>query len=40
MSVDMQLRGDEECHFSGVPKSGRVPESDARSGGPLLGLHP
>ena len=30
-----QLRGDKECHFSGVTKSGRVwrkvPESDARS---------
>ena len=30
-----QLRGDEECPFSGVTKSGRVlrktPESDARS---------
>ena len=30
-----QLRGDRECHFSGVTKSGRVwrkvPESDARS---------
>ena len=33
--VDGQLRGDEECLFSGVTKSGRVwrkvPESDARS---------
>ena len=32
-----QLRGDKECHFSGVTKSGRVwrkvPESDARSVG-------
>ena len=34
-SVDLQLRGDKECPFSGVTKSGRVwrkvPESDARS---------
>ena len=34
-SVDTQLRGDNECPFSGVTKSGRVwrkvPESDARS---------
>ena len=33
--VDGQLRGDKECLFSGVTKSGRVwkkvPESDARS---------
>ena len=33
--VGGQLRGDEECPFSGVTKSGRVwrkvPESDARS---------
>ena len=33
--VGGQLRGDEECPFSGVPKSGRVwrkvPENDARS---------
>ena len=33
--VDMQLRGDKECPFRGVTKSGRVwrkvPESDARS---------
>ena len=33
--VDGQLRGDKECPFSGVTKSGRVgrkvPESDARS---------
>ena len=33
--VGGQLRGDKECHFSGVTKSGRiwrkVPESDARS---------
>ena len=37
-----QLRGDKECPFSGVTKSGRVwrkvPESDARSvGGQLRG---
>ena len=36
-SVDMHLRGDKECPFSGVTKSGRVwskvPESDARSVG-------
>ena len=35
--VGGQLRGDEECPFSGVTKSGRVwrkmPESDARSVG-------
>ena len=34
-SVDGQLRGDKECPFSGVTKSGRVwrkvPESDDRS---------
>ena len=35
-SVDIQLRGDKECPFSGVTSSGRVggtevPESDARS---------
>ena len=36
--VGGQLRGDKECPFSGVTKSGRVwrkvPESDARSVGP------
>ena len=36
-SVDKQLRGDKECPFSGVTKSGRVwrkvPESDAGSVG-------
>ena len=35
-----QLRGDKECSFSGVTKSGRVwrkvPESDARSVHPTL----
>ena len=35
-----QLRGDKECPFSGVTKSGRVwrkvPESDARSVRPAL----
>ena len=35
--VAVQLRGDKECPFSGVTKSGRVwrkvPESDARSVG-------
>ena len=35
--VGGQLRGDKECPFSGVTKSGRVwrrvPESDARRGG-------
>ena len=34
-SLDRQIRGDKECPFSGVTKSGRVwrkvPESDARS---------
>ena len=38
--VGGQLRGDKECPFSGVTKSGRVwrkvPESDARSVVPLL----
>ena len=38
--VGGQLRGDKECPFSGVTKSGRVwrkvPESDARSVGPEL----
>ena len=33
--VGGQLRGDKECHFSGVTRCGRVwknvPESDARS---------
>ena len=36
--VGGQLRGDKECHLSGVTKSSRdwrkVPESDARSVGP------
>ena len=38
--VGGQLRGDKECPFSGVTKSGRVwrkvPESDARSVGPFM----
>ena len=40
--VGGQLRGDKECPFSGVTKSGRVwrkvPESDARRVGPRLSL--
>ena len=42
--VDGQLRGEKECPFSGVTKSGRVwrkvPESDAGSvGSPLNQMH-
>ena len=39
--VGGQLRGDKECPFSGITKSGRVwrkvPESDARSAQPTVG---